>query len=151
METIHRCRDSGGIVAKPSFTHALQRSCRSSARSTLYGKHLLGAAEPSASLSNLRVCAQNQPALGDLDSCKLQPPAATFRPPESSIRAFTSAKIGDEDLMLRQLAADKSNNVVTHFRARREGPEAIVQDIVLDNTLQLLNPAKGSWVRALSP
>lgn len=53
--------------------------------------------------------------------------------------------------MLRQLATAKSQNIVTQFRARREGPEAVIQDVIVDNIPQLLNPAKESWTAASLP
>ncbi len=53
--------------------------------------------------------------------------------------------------MLRQQAAIKSQNIVTQFRARREGPEALIQDVVVDNLPRLLNPTKDSWTAASLP
>lgn len=53
--------------------------------------------------------------------------------------------------MLRQRATVKSQNVVTQFRARREGPEALVQDVVVENIPQLLNRTRDSWTAASLP
>lgn len=53
--------------------------------------------------------------------------------------------------MLHQRATLTSTNLVTQFRARREGPEALIQDVVVDNIPRLLNPTKDSWTAASLP
>ena len=53
--------------------------------------------------------------------------------------------------MLRQHDQTISQSSVTQFRARREGPEASIQDVVVDNIPQLLNPTKDSWTAASLP
>ncbi len=53
--------------------------------------------------------------------------------------------------MLSQVAMVDSQNVVTQFRARREGPEALMQDVVVDNIPELLTPTEYSWTAASLP
>ena len=53
--------------------------------------------------------------------------------------------------MLRQRATVTSQNTVTQFRARREGPEALIQDVVVDNLPRILNPTMDSWTAASLP
>jgi DNA-binding Lrp family transcriptional regulator len=53
--------------------------------------------------------------------------------------------------MVRQREADTSQNIPTQFRARREGPEALIQDVVVENIPRLLKPTKDSWTAASLP
>jgi hypothetical protein len=53
--------------------------------------------------------------------------------------------------MLHEVAAVESRNAVTQFRARREGPEAVMQDVVVNSIPALLRPAENSWTAASLP
>lgn len=53
--------------------------------------------------------------------------------------------------MLRQHATAISENTTKQFRARREGPEAYIQDVVVNNLSRLLNPTMDRWTAASLP
>jgi hypothetical protein len=53
--------------------------------------------------------------------------------------------------MLSEVATAASPNVVTQFRARREGPEALMQDVVVDSIPALLSPTEHSWTASSLP
>lgn len=52
---------------------------------------------------------------------------------------------------MNQAVSAASPKPVTQFRVRREGPEAFIQDIVVDNIPALLSPTDNSWTAASLP
>jgi hypothetical protein len=53
--------------------------------------------------------------------------------------------------MLQQGTTTKSQNAVVQFRPRREGPEALMQDVVVDHIPKILNPTNDTWTAASLP
>lgn len=53
--------------------------------------------------------------------------------------------------MLNQIPDNPTSNCVTQFRARREGPEAVMQDVVVNNIPELFSPKKHCWAGASIP